>query len=194
MSTQPTPSADSDISGDDTVEIGDYIIDKEDESESPDVGRVINLPGDTATEWDAYKTESGEQLTVHDTNPEYDPEEPVVVCLFLNQLEEHYPSWAGDEPLDLAAVTDDGITHYAFPRSRVKIGDPESLIPPADGLKQLASEVSSGATTELTFGEDGYILRIEKLGIEYEVTPDGEVSGEGPHADAFATKAEEILN
>jgi hypothetical protein len=194
MSTHSTSPTDSNIHSTTGAEIGDYIIDTEDESDPPDVGRIINLPGSTAAEWDAYKTKSGEQLTVYDTNPEYDPEEIVVVCLFLDQLEEHYPQWNGDEPLDLAAVTNDGVTHYAFPRSRVKIGNPETLIPPSEELKQLESEVSSGATTELRFYDGRYTLHIEKLGIEYEISADGEVYGEGPHADAYRKKANEMIS
>ena len=193
MSTQPATPPERESSDTKPPEVGDYIIDMEADPDARDVGRIINLPGVTANNWDAYKDVNGTQLTVADTNPDYASTEKVVIVLYLSQLRKHYPEWDGETPLDLAQVTEDGVTHYAFPRSRVNVGHPEELIPIPAGLEQIKADMQSGATTEIRYTEHGYELQITKLGINYTITEQGSVSGDGPHRDVFVEKAREVI-
>lgn len=176
-------------------DIGDFVVDKNDDEDTRDVARVINIPGVQAKNWDAYQTENGEQLTVADTNPEYTPTTPVIVCLFTSQIQANYPDWNGDNPLNLKQVTEDNVTHYAFPAERlrpVEQLDDNPLEPPEE-LVQLAANLESGATVTLERQGTEHELLIEKLGIEYQITEHGEVIGEGPHKDPFSKKVDKFL-
>lgn len=199
MSTQPSTSTDTDIaassSGGVELSIGDFVVDVDDMGDDRDIARVVNIPGVIAREWDIYQTENGEQVTVADTNPQYDPDIQVVVCLFVQQLQTHYPEWDGESPLPLDRVSGDEVTHYAFPVERVQPTEQldDNPIAPPEELEQLAANLESGA--EVALQRDGltHELHIEKLGIEYRITADGTVIGEGPHTDAFNQKADEFL-
>lgn len=180
MSAQ-SQSSTSGTSDDPRFEIGDYVVDTE--AADPDPARVINRPGIPAEDWDSHPDEDGEQLTVADCNPEYDPTEHVVVVLFCNQLSDHYPEWEGDTPLNLDEVTADDITHYAFPANRLK-QIPRELPPnPPEGLVTVAEALESGATVEFVRGDEQWQLEIQKIGIDYMVTASGEIDGSGPHRD-----------
>jgi hypothetical protein len=195
-------------------DIGDAVIDSEDES--PDTAIVINFPNEPCSEWDCYTEDDGTQVTVADDNPSYPDDAPVVVVLFVEQIEQHYPEWTGDDPLSLSEVSAQDITHYGFPPGRLEPAPSNPVIDedreadagggvdddaaatspqrdPPTGLQELADEVRSGATVEIVDAGDEWRLEITKLGIEYEITEGGEVRGSGPHADAFAEKAASFL-
>ena len=198
MSTHPkSPPTDADGSSS-GFEIGDLVVDTDDTN--PNLACVINLPGIPCRRWDAYKTESGEQLTVADTNPDYDPDAHVVVCLFVDQIEEHYPDWDGTHPLDLATVTADDVTHYGFPPGRLdtvvsdETADTSEVPEPPTGLEELADDLRPGATVEMEHEDGEYVLEVEKIGMEYTITETGDVRGAGPHADAFRRKATKFLD
>lgn len=175
------------------LDIGDYVVDVDDDSDSPDLARVINQPGVVARAWDAYLTEDGEQLTVADTNPEHPADETVIVCLFASQLKEYYPNWGGSNPLNLAELTEQGVTNYAFPRSRLKKVDPMEIATPPSEFDELIDEFGSGAEMQVEFVEGEHRLNIEKLGIEYTVTEDGVVVGDGPHRDSFVEAVDSLF-
>jgi hypothetical protein len=176
------------------ITIGDYVYDTE--SDDPDIAQVINAPGLPAKDWDSHKTDDGEVVTVAETNPSYDPNEKVVVCLFRPQIETHYPTWDGESPMDLATVTDDGVTHYAFPQSRVAHVDPSdtTIQSPPEWMQSLAEEIESGATTAIKFTDGNYEIRVNKLGTEYTIQEDGSVHGSGPFKDPFTEKAQKAIN
>jgi hypothetical protein len=191
MSAQQPSSSNSDA--DPRFEIGDRVVD--DDDPDPDIARVINKPGIPAKDWDSHPDKSGEQLTVADCNPEYDPTDLVVVCLFEEQLSEYYPDWDGESPLSLDEVTGDGITHYAFPKSRLSItpSREDTRPEPPDGLIQLAEDIRSGATVDVVWSDNQWNLEINKLGIEYLISATGEIHGQGPHRDDFERMAAAAL-
>ncbi len=86
----------------------------------PQTAVVLKTPDKTISEW-----EVGNGYTVADNNPDYDPDEPVVVVAFKKDLNDRWPDWTDTDPDDLyPEACDNGVKWYAFPESRLmKIQD-----------------------------------------------------------------------
>lgn len=94
---------------------GDIVLDKDNPG---DEAVVINLPNKQAHEWDVPGRGS-----LAEDNPEYPDDDDVVVILFQKRLREEFPYYSGVKPLDLSEISTQGISHYAFPASRLeKVG------------------------------------------------------------------------
>lgn len=96
------------------MNIKDVVHDREDND--PDDGIVILTPDKTIDEWDVTDEE-----TVADQNPEYDPDEPVIIIAYHHHLEGQI-DWQNMDANDLfEAVCDASIPFYAFPKSRLAV-------------------------------------------------------------------------
>jgi hypothetical protein len=96
---------------------GEPVIDREDDD--PSEGIVILTPKATIADWE-IRIDGGER-TIAETNPEYDPEEPVVLVTYEHWLDESWPEWETSEPEDLFdSVCDRGVKFYSFPASRLE--------------------------------------------------------------------------
>ncbi|WP_331233970.1 hypothetical protein [Natronorarus salvus] len=97
---------------------GDPVIDREDED--PSDGIVILTPEATIADWEIRVGD--EQRTIAETNPEYDPREPVVLVTYEHWLGEAWPGWEAAAPHDLFdGVCDRGVKFYSFPASRLAV-------------------------------------------------------------------------
>ena len=94
------------------IRTGDVVVDGDDES--GDEAVVVKSPGATADEW---RVPGG---TVAETNPGYPADDRVVVVVFREQLDEHYPQYTGELPLALCQLNRDGVDYYSFPASRLR--------------------------------------------------------------------------
>lgn len=85
------------------------------EAASPDVAVVLATPGVPVDDWHVWPGE-----TVADTNPAYDPAEPVVIVAYVGTLARKWPDWFLT-PADrlFGEVCARGIKFYAFPASRL---------------------------------------------------------------------------
>jgi hypothetical protein len=180
------------------TEVGAVVVDREDDPEDRNEAVVVNLPPATCAEWVARQA-GGEDVTVADDNPEYDPDAEVVVVAFREDLrrEDAHPDWNGDEPITLPAEC----RTYAFPRSRLeRVGhiddedrDPDGLL--TDGQRDLRERLADSAEVTAAVDAadpDAAVLVVEKLGSEHRITADGTVDG-GPLADRIADVAAEYL-
>lgn len=174
---------------------GDLVHDREHDVD-PDEGVVVNTPPVPANEWDLPEIPPE---TVAEDNPEYDPEAPVVVVVFREELADARPDFAGDEQLPLAELD---APYYSFPRDRLEhVGHlehpagaqatPDEL----DVLEPLRDRLEGGATVEIDPTTDPTTLRVEKeqLGESYRVTPDGTVHGDGALAGRLRDVVEDVL-
>jgi hypothetical protein len=202
------PTPDGGVAERDDLPVGTVVLDREDDD--PNRGAVVNRPPVAADEWTAYVDEAGEEVTVADDNPSYDGTEEIVVVAFLDDLDPVRPEWAGESPLTLTDLHEDGASTYAFPPARL---EPIGVIDPAargghepdepeaeeseqslpDDMEALAERLEGGATVETAFPNGTPTLRVEKLGSTYRITPDATVEGDGPHAERIEEVAAEFL-
>lgn len=202
------PTPDGGKTARDDLPVGTVVLDREDGD--PNRAVVVNRPPVTADEWTAYVDEAGEEVTVADDNPSYDGTEEIVVVAFLDDLDPVRPEWAGESPLTLTDLHEDGASTYAFPPARL---EPIGVVDPAargehepdeaeseeseqslpDDMEALAERLEGGATVETEFLDGTPTLRVEKLGSTYRITPDATVEGDGPHDDRLAEVATEYL-
>jgi len=172
--------------GEDVDEYGAVVVDVEDHD--ADRAVVINTPPATAEDWGVYYNDDGEEVTVADMNPDYDPEEEVIVVAFEEDLDR--PDYDGEEPLALAELE---CGSYAFPPNRLRRVDHVSNKPgdtpqnrtdaekenkPSD-YPQLSSlaEALTGDASVVVDGEEAPYVEIEKLGETHLIFPDGTVRG-----------------
>jgi len=120
------PTTDGGETARDDLPVGTVVLDREDDD--PNRAAVVNRPPVTAGEWTAYVDEAGEEVTVADDNPSYDGTEEIVVVAFLDDLDPVRPVWAGESPLTLTDLHQDGTSTYAFPPARL---EPIGVIDPA---------------------------------------------------------------
>lgn len=188
--------------------VGTVVLDREDDD--PNRAAVVNRPAVTAGEWVAYVDDEGEEVTVADDNPSYNGTEEIVVVAFLDDLDPVRPEWAGESPLTLTDLHEDGASTYAFPPARL---EPIGVVDPAargenepdepaveeseqslpDDMEALAGRLERGATVETAFPDGTPTLRVEKIGSTYRITPDATVEGDGPHDDRLGEVAAEYL-
>lgn len=87
------------------------------EDDDPDPAFVVWSTDIPISDWTVYGDE-----TVADHNPNYDPDEPVVIVVFEDLLEAGWQNWRRAKPFELfSGVVDRGIKFHAFPRSRLEI-------------------------------------------------------------------------
>jgi hypothetical protein len=185
VSAAADPNA-PDAGGREAFDLGARVLDREDDD--PDEAVVVNRPPVAAEEWVAYRA-GGEEVTVADDNPGYDPTAEVVVVAFAAELEDAHPAYDADEPLALAEAE---CMVYAFPPGRlehVDDTDPEALL--TEGMSALRDRLEE--VGEVTVERDGRdaVLLLEKLGREHRITADGEVTG--PLAGRLGEIAAEYL-
>lgn len=187
--------------GEGVEEYGAIVEDVEDTDPNPAV--VINTPPVPLDEWTAYQNEDGEEVTVAETNPDYNAEAEVVVVAFQDDLDKVNPSYAGEEPLTLSELD---CRYYAFPPARLRrvdhVGEegddtPEARtnaesVEPEDThpeLTSLAEALGDGATVVVD-GEEEPHVEVDKLGETHLIFADGTVRGDvmGPKLAKFASE------
>jgi len=155
---------------------GTRVFDREDDD--PDEAVIVHRPAEkTIADWE-YEI-NGETYTTAESNPGYDPDEPLVVLSFLDPLTEEWPDWESAPSAELFdGVRERGIDYYGFPESRLTVADeatdtvsvPEEFETITDRLEENGFEVTEDAETAT--------LTVEKYGTEYIVRSDGSVEGE----------------
>lgn len=125
---------------------GTVVIDREDPAPSEAV--VINRPPCTCQEWVAYlDSETDEEVTVAEDNPEYDWESDVIVVAFRESLEDQdSEKLPVEEPIPLAELN---CKNYGFPKGRLEIVDE------SDSVLTDQGESSNGDTKQLSESESG---------------------------------------
>jgi hypothetical protein len=161
------------------MESGDYVVDGDDPE--PDLAVVLARPDVTIAEC-TVQTDDGER-TVAEDNPDYDDDEPAVVVAFVDSgLDNHWPDWTEASSEDLyEGARGHGVKCYTFPESRLEPMTDEQ----AAALKRRDARVAmddlkshlENADWDVAF-EDGSLI-VRKLGVEYRISPTGEVSGTG---------------
>lgn len=196
--------------GEAVSEYGAIVVDADDSDPFDERSRavVVNTPPVACSEWTVYPDESGDMLTVADTNPVYDPDSEVVVVAYLDDLTRAHPDWDGDEPLELPLDCSD----YAFPPNRLqRVGmyredahedthhDDERPPTPADrltsGQEDLRDRLDESGEVAIAPDPDDAgraVLIFEKLGTEYTIDADGVVS-DGAIAGRLAKVAADYL-
>ena len=170
----------------DVRELGARVVDVEDED--PNEAVVVNCPPVPAAEWGAY-VDAGEEVTVADDNPGYDPDAEVVVVAFADELAGAHPSYEGEDPLPLSEAD---CATYAFPPGRLKRvdgADPEDLL--TEEQAALRDRLTESATVSVEREADHAVLVVEKIGREHTIEPSGEVTG--PLAGRLQPLAAEYL-
>lgn len=166
---------------------GDRVVDRDDED--PDVAVVVNLPGETAAEWDVPERD----MTVAEDNPDYDAHAPVAVVVFEDTLEEYRPGYDRDREIPLAYLD---APHYTFPAPRLEVveagGEPD-LVEVPDTLATVEERLEGRANVEPTVDGDEVVLGVEKLGEEYVIRADGSVEGDGAIRDRLESAVEEVV-
>ena len=153
---------------------GTRVLDREDDD--PDAAVVVHRPeGKTIADWEDEV--DGERYTTAESNPEYDPDEPLVVISFLDQLTEEWPAWEDAPATELfEGVREREIEYYGFPEGRLTLADgntaslPEEFETITDRLEENGFEVTEDTETAT--------LTVEKYETEYVVSADGSVEGD----------------
>ncbi len=98
---------------------GDYVLDREDPEADPAV--VIHARDIPIDDWVVYAEE-----TVEDQNPDYEPDEPVVIVVYEHLLDAEWESWTEADAEELFdEVTERSIKFHAFPESRLEYFEPD---------------------------------------------------------------------
>lgn len=101
---------------DSDIRCGDIVVDRD--SDDPNEAVVVNTPSQTAKDWRVY----GRGLLYED-NPEYPANDPVIIVVYQDTLNESRPNYGGVLSLKISRLNRDGIKFYAFPESRLKAID-----------------------------------------------------------------------
>jgi len=117
MTRNHEPSRTVDSPDERSLSWGDPVVDGEDDD--PSDGIVVLTPDATIAEWEIRVGD--EERTIAETNPEYDPDEPVVLVTYEHWLDEAWPEWETANPHELFdGVCDRGVKFYSFPASRLE--------------------------------------------------------------------------
>lgn len=121
-------------------ELGMTVHDRHDPS--PDDAVVVNLPDIPINEFVVYHNE-GEEVTVANNNPGYDPQQKVVIVVYQKDLDVFGGEYTGEYPITFDALSRNNIPYYAFPPERLVPDDlryntdpPESVGTPLISEKQ----------------------------------------------------------
>lgn len=172
-----------------TPSFGSYVVDSE--AFRPDVAVVVNRPGVKAKHWDTNRGES----TVAADNRGYSPDSPVIVVVFVSDLEQWDPNWEerADGDLSLQTLASDGVPFYAFPAERLEEAPPDMLQNAIDPVPELTKLIQlledSGISYEL---EDEQTIVCRKFGETYRLQPGKLVSGTGVMAGRLESMAEDV--
>lgn len=161
-----------------TMNRGDLVVDGERPADEQNEAVVILTPDTTISEWEVF-----EDTTVADQNPDYDPQENVVIVSFLETpsdkppgIEQGWPGWRDVDPTELFdGVCDRSIPFYAFPESRLEnvTDEEEDELEPLDRLEEA---LRNAGYTDLE-RRNGEIV-IEKFGT-HRIMEDGSIKGDG---------------
>jgi len=100
---------------------GDIVHDRD--AEDPEHAVVMNLPNETADDWDV-----GDDKTLADQNPGYPREDDVVIVVNEEELDDYLPEWdERDEEIPLDQLDEDEIPYEAFPSLRLVLIEPSHL-------------------------------------------------------------------
>lgn len=102
----------------DLFSTGNFVVDIEDDN--PDVAVVIKILSKDLTEWE-INPDTNTNQTVADKNPNYDPNQDVVLVSFVETgLEKRWPEWRKHKNGDLYnGVMENGVKFYPFPKNRL---------------------------------------------------------------------------
>lgn len=157
------------------MNVGDYVIDREEE-EPDDTSRavVVLRPDMTIADWDV-----DDETTVADMNPEYDEDAAVAIVAYVEDLDEWWDGWR-DVPVDglFDEIADRGHKFYAFPVPRLEVVDEEYG---KDPLQLIRESLTEAGYEDLERTDDD-VLVLEKFG-EYRIHADGEIEGTGTIRD-----------
>jgi ParB family chromosome partitioning protein len=96
------------------LHIGDVVVDRACAPADRNDAIVVNTPPKAAHEWRVPG-----RGTLAQDNPSYASDAAVVVVVFRDALDAHYPHYTGVAPLSLSELHDRGVSHYAFPQPRL---------------------------------------------------------------------------
>ncbi|QCC51168.1 hypothetical protein [Halapricum salinum] len=150
----------------------------------PDEAVVVWRPeGTTIADWE-YEAD-GETYTTAESNPDYDPDEQLVLLSFVDDLDEHWGAWTAHDPDELyEGVQEHDVPHYGFPEGRLVEADTDEGDVDGDDAVEVPAEFETirerleenGFTVEVD--EEAAELYVEKYGTEYVVAADGTVTGD----------------
>lgn len=196
MSSKPSDNADAPGGDPPSFEVGEIVVDGDEDEDLRAPAVVINLPPVEADEWVAYHSD-GEEVTVADDNPDYPSDAEVVVVSFEKTLDDWDGVWNGSDPLPLAEAP----RFYSFPPHRLEATgdvysppepDPEHLADEHPGLNALRQRLAESGDVEVVYEGGEPELLVEKLGSTHRVSVDGSVTG-GPLSDRIEDVAAEYL-
>ncbi|EMA64869.1 hypothetical protein C470_00500, partial [Halorubrum distributum JCM 13561] len=101
MSSKSSDNADAPGDEPPSFEVGEIVVDGDEDEDLRAPAVVINLPPVEADEWVAYHSD-GEEGTVADDNPDYPSDAEIVVVSFKKTLDDWDGVWNGSDPLPLA--------------------------------------------------------------------------------------------
>lgn len=96
-----------------SISTGDIVEDLE--GTSPN-GIVVNRPPVPIKDWQVF---GKGPVSAH--NPEYPEDDRVIIVLYEDALQEHYPEYTGGRPIPMKQLTADGAKPYAFPATRLEM-------------------------------------------------------------------------
>jgi hypothetical protein len=192
--------------GRDELGVGDLVEDVDGGGDGETTFAVVNLPPVPAVEWDAYKDDDGEPVTVAEDNPDYPEGDDVVAVCPVEWIREDYPEWCGAEQIRLAELS---TTFYSFPATRLRrVGhltdldgvdadDQDDSNPTVeerltDGQRDLRDRLAERSEVGAVERGGEAVLVVSKLGEEHTIRPDGSVDG-GPVADRLESLAADYL-
>lgn len=163
----------------DELAVGTRVIDRDDVE--PDTAIVVHRPGVPATDWDVdgYHT-----VATFPGNGDYPGDDPVLIVVFEDVLTDTRPGYAGNREIPLTELNRDGTPFYAFPASRLKPLNPDP--DPDPELVAIGERLADGGMTVEIDGSEN-VVRAEKLGETYTVSPNGSVTGDGVLRDRVET-------
>lgn len=170
-----------------TYRYGDFVIDRDDDD--PDLAVVVNLPDATAQEWN---TKDGTS-TVAEDNPEYPPDDPIVVVVFFDALRAYDPDWNSfdGENRSLKRLARNNVPFYGFQVSKLKPASSEQIKGALELTRATADLVDylEKHEIEVEFLDEQTIL-VSKFGVDYVLQPGRVVAGDG----VLKSKFEEITD
>ena len=166
----------------DTFAVGDLVVDSDDDDPSPAI--VVNTPPVTAGNWDIGRR----TVATYPGNEQYSSAAAVVLVVYRDDLEQWRPEYDGGEAIPAAELARAPVPFYAFPAPRLEPAEDSDDSEGGDPLERIAAELRERRVDSVEVDRRRDIVRVEKLGIGYEIAQDGTVN----RNDGLAEEIEEI--
>jgi len=128
---------------------------------------VVNLPPIPAKDYVLYH-DGQKEVTVADQNPEYDKYTSVVVIVYEEALQEHFPEY-NNRPIRLETLSEQDIEHFIYPPERLHpIYDDSTDYDESKSISEISTRDFSETAVEINPSDPDNVLSDDNSSYKYK--------------------------